>query len=118
MFFLCPLSGVRDLEHLGCLATRMLNIFMFILNILDASDRKPNPNTLKFPGGGRSQVILEAAHNLVDYVQGRMARFYAKKTSSHLGLEEALLWMPGHGDGGSDYRVCHHSTLLNSGATK
>ena len=44
---------------------------------------------LMFPGRGRSQkVIIEAAHNRTDYVQGRMARFYAKKTNSLLGLEE------------------------------
>lgn len=86
---------------MGCLATRMLNIFMFILNILDASDRKPNPNMLMFPGGGRSQkVITEASRKLTDYVQGRMARFYAKKTNSLWGLEESHLWPPGSGDGG------------------
>lgn len=92
---------MRDLEHLGCLATRMLNIFMFIVNILDASDRKPNPNMLTFPGGVRSQkVITGAAHKLMDYVQGRMARFCAKKTNSLWGLEESHLWPPGSGDGG------------------
>lgn len=52
MSVLCPLSGIRGLEHLGFLATRMLIMFTFTLNSLDASDRMPGPNMLVFPGCG------------------------------------------------------------------